>query len=76
MPAVDEKGLMTCAAAARVLGLSEHAVWRLAAVDKVCAVEMLGRPIRFDRQSVERLAAAVNGQKPPAGRRTARPPGA
>jgi excisionase family DNA binding protein len=72
MPACYEKDMLTCSEAARTLGVCEHVVWRLAAVQRIRAVERVGRPIRFDRLSVEQLAAsqAAAPEKAPKGRRT------
>jgi excisionase family DNA binding protein len=75
MPAVYERNLMTCAEAARVLSMTASAVLRLAAIREIKAVGKIGRPIRFDRQSVEQLAErlATDAEPPAATRRTRRP---
>jgi excisionase family DNA binding protein len=64
--------LMSSHEVCRFLEVPDSTVWRLAAVGKIRAVERTGRPICFDRASVERFKAA-EAQARPAVRRRTRP---
>jgi excisionase family DNA binding protein len=76
-PIVSATDLMSASETARALGVTTDAVWQLCAVGRLRAVEVLGRPLKLDRESVKRFlaeqaaAAAAAGKRP--SRRRARP---